>query len=83
MNNVLSQRHNLGKTAVRFSIVTLSLGFCLLGCLSLLNKHQVCGESGITFDNALSIIGGTTSFMLGGVVLVVGAFNWDRSLSPG
>ena len=82
MNNALGQKHDLRKTAVRLSIVTLALGFCLLGLLSLLNKHQVCGESGITFENALSIIGSTASFMLGGIFLVVGAFHWDRSLFP-
>jgi hypothetical protein len=83
MINAPGQKHDLGKTVVRLSIVTLALGFSLLGLLSLLNKHQVCGESGITFENALSIIGGTTSFMLGGIFLVVGAFHWDHSLFPG
>jgi hypothetical protein len=83
MNNAPGQKHDLGKAAVRLSIVTLDLGFSLLGFLSLLNKHQVCNESGITFENALSIIGSTTSFMLGGIFLVVGAFHWDLSLFPG
>jgi hypothetical protein len=82
-NDALGQKHDLRQTAVRLSIVTLAFGFCLLGLLSLLKKHQVCSESGITFENALSIIGGTTSFMLGGIFLVVGAFHWDRSLFPG
>jgi hypothetical protein len=77
------QKRDLRKPVVRLSIVTLALGFSLLGLLSLLNKHQVCGEPGITFENALSIIGGTTSFMLGGIFLVVGAFHWDRSFFPG
>ncbi len=83
MNNALGQKHDLRKTIVRLSIVTLALGFSSLGFLSLLNKHQVCGESGITFEDALSIIGGTTSFMLGGMFLVVGAIHWNRSLFPG
>jgi hypothetical protein len=77
------QKRDLRKPVVRLSIVTLALGFSLLGLLSLLNKHQVCAESGITFENALSIIGGTTSFMLGGIFLVIGAFHWDRSFFPG
>ena len=83
VNNARGQKQELGTKAVRLSMVTLALGFCLLGLLSLLNKHQVCGESGITFENALSIIGGTTSFMLGGIVLVVGPLHWDRSFFPG
>jgi hypothetical protein len=77
--NALGQKHDLRKTVVRTSIVTLALGFTLLGLLSLLNKHQVCAESGLTFENALSIIGGTTSFMLGGLFLIVGVFHWDHS----
>lgn len=79
MNNTLGQKHDLGKTVVRLSIVTLALGFSVLGLLSLINKHQVCGESGITFENALSIIGGAASFVLGGIFLVVGAFHWGHS----
>jgi hypothetical protein len=83
MISALGQKRDLRKPVVRLSIVTLALGFSLLGLLSLLNKHQVCGESGITFENALSIIGGSTSFMLGGIFLVVGVFHWDRSFIPG
>ena len=83
MNNDLGQNHNLGKTVVRVSIVTLAIGFSLLGLLSLLNKHQICAESGVTFENALSILGGAMSFMLGGIFLVVAAFHWDHSLFPG
>lgn len=81
--SALGQKHDLRKTVVRASIVTLALGFTLLGFLSLLNKHQVCAESGLTFENALSIIGGTTSFMLGGLFLIVGVFHWDHSVSQG
>ena len=83
MNNALGQKPDLGKSAVRLSIATLALGFCLLGLLSLLNKHQVCGESGLTFENALSIIGGTMSFLLGGLFLIVGVLHWDHSVSAG
>jgi hypothetical protein len=79
--NALGQKHSLGKTAARLSILTLALGFSLLGLLSLLNKHQVCAESGITFENASSIIGGTASFMLGGLFLIFGLFHWDDSVS--
>jgi hypothetical protein len=79
----LGQKSSLGKTVARLSIVTLALGFSLLGLLSLLNKHQVCGESGLTFENALSIIGGTMSFLLGGLFLIVGVFHWDHSVSAG
>jgi hypothetical protein len=50
--NALGQKRGPGKTVARLSIVTLALGFSLLGVLSLLNKHQVCGESGLTFENA-------------------------------
>jgi hypothetical protein len=71
----------LGRTAARISIVILALGFSLLGFLSLTNKHQVCAEDGISFEHAFSIIGGTTSFLLGWIFLIAGTLNWKRSLS--
>jgi hypothetical protein len=83
INNAPGRGVDLGRTVVRISILTLALGFSLLGLLSLLNKHQVCAESGISFENALSIIGGTTSFMLGGIILIVGTLHWYHSISPG
>jgi hypothetical protein len=55
-NDVLTRQNRLGRTAARTSIVILTLGFSLLGFLSLINKHHVCGEHCITFDNAFSII---------------------------
>jgi hypothetical protein len=80
INDVVTQQNRLGRTAARTSIVILALGFSLLGFLSLINKHHVCGEHGITFDNAFSIIGGTTSFLLGGFFLIAGYLHWNLLL---
>ena len=73
------QRFYLRKVAPRISFVLLALGFCVLGLISLINKHQVCAATGLTFENASSIIGGTLSCVLGGIFLFVGSFCWDRS----
>jgi hypothetical protein len=75
----LGQRNYLRKAAPRVSVVILALGFCVLGLVSLINKHQVCAATGITFENASSIIGGTLSCMLGGMFLIAGSLRWDRS----
>jgi hypothetical protein len=73
------QRFYLRKIAPRISVVFLALGFCVLGLISLINKHQVCAATGLTFENVSSIIGGTLSCVLGGIFLIVGSLRWDRS----
>jgi hypothetical protein len=78
--DALRQKNYLRKAASRISIVILALGFSILGGLSLMNKHQVCAASGLTFEDASSIIGGTASFMLGGIFLIAGSVRWNRSL---
>jgi hypothetical protein len=82
IKSTIGQKLSWSKVAVRISILLLALGFSLLGLLSLVNKHQVCSETGVTLENALSIIGGASSFLLGGIFLIAGALDWGRSLSP-
>ena len=77
--DAVGQKNYLRRVAPRISIVILALGFSVLGVLSLMHKHQVCAASGLTFEDASSIIGGTASFMLGGVFLIAGTLRWDRS----
>jgi hypothetical protein len=81
INDPIAQQNCLGRTAASISIVILVLGFALLGCLSLINRHQVCAGSAISFENSLSIIGGTASFLLGGLFLAAGSVPWSRPLS--
>jgi hypothetical protein len=77
--DAVGRKNYLRRAAPRISIVILALGFSVLGILSLMNKHQVCAASGLTFEDASSIIGGTASFMLGGIFLIAGCLRWDRS----
>jgi hypothetical protein len=79
INDAIAQKNCLGRTAARISIVILAIGFALLGCLSLINRHQACAGSAISFEDGLSIIGGTTSFVLGGIFLVAGSVPWNSS----
>jgi hypothetical protein len=72
------QRNYLRSTAPRMSIVILALGLSVLGLLSLIYKHQPCAETGLSFENVLSIIGGAASFMLGGIFLIAGSLHWNR-----
>jgi hypothetical protein len=81
MRYALKQKHHLKRAAVRVSIMVLALGFSMIGLLSLIGKHHVCDGTGISLENVSSIIGGTTSFMLGGIFLVAGALHWDHSYS--
>jgi hypothetical protein len=52
-----------------------------------MNKHQVCAAGGLTFEDASSIIGGTASFMLGGIFLIAGSsvgtgHSWGTDFRP-
>jgi hypothetical protein len=78
INGPVRQRNYLKRTASRISILVLALGFLILGLLSLIKKHEMCVETGFSYENALSIIGGTASFMLGGIFLIAGSLRWDR-----
>jgi hypothetical protein len=78
--DAVGQKNHLRRAAPRISIVILALGFSVLGVLSLMNKHQVWAASGLTLEDASSIIGGTASFMLGGIFLIAGSLPWDRSI---
>jgi hypothetical protein len=76
----LAQRALLERYAVRSSILILAFGFFILGFLSLLNKHQVCGGNGISLENVPTILGGAASFLLGGFFLVTGSLvNLNRT----
>jgi hypothetical protein len=80
INDVVAEKNRLGRTAARISVMVLALGFPLLGFLSVINKHQLCAGNGISFEHASSIIGGTISFLLGGVFLMAGSLHWNSSL---
>jgi hypothetical protein len=77
--DAIGSRSYLRKVAPRVSVVILALGFCLLGLVSLINKHQVCAATGITFENVSSIISGTLSCMLGAMFLIASSLRWNRS----
>jgi hypothetical protein len=73
------KKNYLGRNAARISIAILALGFSMLGLLSIINRHPTCTETNLSLENALSIVGGTASFMLGGIFLIAGSFHWSRS----
>jgi hypothetical protein len=78
MNRTLSQNKRLRKTSASVSIAILALGFCALGLLSLINRHQPCGANRLSLEMAFSVIGGTASILLGGIFLVAGSLYWNR-----
>jgi hypothetical protein len=76
----VEQHAHLERYAVRLSILILAFGFFFLGSVSLLTKHQVCGENGISLENVPTILGGAASFLLGGFFLVAGSLvNLNRT----
>jgi len=77
MNRTFSHNKRLRKTSTCVSIAILALGFASLGLLSLINKYQACGANGLSLEAAYSIIGSTTSILLGGIFLVAGSLYWN------
>jgi hypothetical protein len=75
------QENRLWQIGARISVVMLTAGFSLLGLLSLIKDHHVCGETGISFEDVSSILGGIMSFLLAGIFLLVGAFHWNRLMT--
>ncbi|MBV8379008.1 MAG: hypothetical protein JO279_18600 [Verrucomicrobia bacterium] len=75
------QKNRLWQIGARISVVMLTGGFSLLGLLSLIKDHQVCGETGISFEHVSSILGGIISFLLGGIFLLFGALHWNRLMT--
>ena len=73
-----ARKNYLERTVVRISVTMLGVGFSLLGFLSLIKNHHVCSETGISLEDAFSIFGGITSFLLGGIFLIAGALHWNR-----
>ena len=73
-----ARKNYLERTVVRISVTMLGVGFSLLGFLSLVKNHHVCSETGISLEDAFSIFGGVTSFLLGGIFLIAGALHWNR-----
>jgi hypothetical protein len=72
------KKHQLTKRAARVSIVMLTFGFSLLGLLSLTMNQQGHPGNGMPICGALSIIGGATSCLLGGIFFIAGCFHWNR-----
>jgi hypothetical protein len=77
-NRTSPQNKRLRKTSTSVSIAILALGFCALGLLSLINKHQPCEADRLSLEMAFSVIGGTASILLGGIFLVAGSLYWNR-----
>jgi hypothetical protein len=78
MNRTLSRNKRLRKTSTSVSIAIQALGFCALGLLSLINRHQPCGADRLSLEMAFSVIGSTASILLGGIFLVAGSLYWNR-----
>jgi hypothetical protein len=78
MNRAFFQNKRLRKTSTSVSIAILALGFCALGLLSLINRHQPCGADRLSLEMAFSVIGSTASILLGGIFLVAGSLYWNR-----
>jgi branched-subunit amino acid permease len=72
------KKHHLARGAARVSIVMLTLGFSLLGLLSLTINQQGHAGNGISTCGALAIIGGATSCLLGGIFFVAGCLHWNQ-----
>ena len=78
ISHAVGQNKLLEKTSTSISMVILALGFTVLGLVSCTAKYQEDVANGLPFENALSMIGGAISILIGATFLVAAYFYWSR-----
>jgi hypothetical protein len=70
-----SKRAPLEKTATGISLVSLAVGFSILGTLIIANRDQA-DLSGISGGSSIAIVGGISAILVGTVFLVAAYLHW-------
>ena len=68
----------LQKISTGMSLVSLSLGFSIVGMLIIANRHQA-DLSGLTGGNSIAMVGGISAMLVGAAFVVAACLHW-RSL---
>jgi hypothetical protein len=66
----------LKRISTSISLVVLTLGFFLLGLLTLISSNRE--GMGLSFENSPAVVGSSVSIFLGGAFLVAASLYWRR-----
>jgi hypothetical protein len=71
-------RRWLKRISTSMSLVILTLGFSLLGLLTLINSNREGAVNTLSFENSPALVGSSVSIVLGAAFLVAAFLYWSR-----
>ena len=71
-------RRWLKRISTSMSLVILTLGFSLLGLLTLINSNREGVVNTLSFENSSAVVGSSVSIVLGAAFLVAAFLYWSR-----
>jgi hypothetical protein len=71
-------RNYLKSVSTSISLVILTLGFSLLGLLTLINSNREGVVHILSFENSSAVLGSSVSIILGVAFLVAASLYWSR-----
>ena len=73
-----STRRWLKRISTSMSLVILTLGFSLLGLLTLINSNRAGAVNALSFEHSSAVVGSSVSIVLGAAFLVTAFLYWSR-----
>lgn len=71
-------RRGLIRLSTSISLVLLTVGFSLLGLLTLINSNREGVINTLSFENSSAVVGSSVSLILGAAFLVAASLYWIR-----
>jgi uncharacterized membrane protein YidH (DUF202 family) len=71
-------RNYLKRVSTSISLLILTIGFSLLGFLTLINSNREGAVPTVSFENSSAVVGSSVSIILGVVFLVAASLYWNR-----
>jgi hypothetical protein len=71
----LLKRRTVQEILTGTSLITLSLGFSIVGMLIIVNRHQA-DLNGLTAGSSIAMLGGISAMLVGAAFLVAACLHW-------
>lgn len=78
----LLKRQTLQKILTGMSLISLALGFSIVGILVIVNRHQA-DLQGLTAGSSIAMVGGISAMLVGTAFLVAACLHWKFCESTG
>jgi hypothetical protein len=78
ITRAVNTRRWLKRISTSLSLVILTLGFSLLGLLTLINSNRGGVVNTLSFQNSSAVVGSSVSIVLGAAFLVAAFLYWSR-----